>query len=216
MNGSRGNLISCSNCGSPNVMGVRWCRNCHAILYYNCPYCYAWVDNTISNCSNCGNKLNWPKEVYYIENTYNPDKSTSPAVPLLLLSCVLLFLFAFNFMANNSYSANAVSQPPGVAASDNLPTNELKVVNQPQIQDSYPISSNPSNTQITSSSSYPASVLSSAQEPISYDTTIIIPVIPSSSTTTGTYVPKSSSYLNTVFPTWGHCSGGSCRGYYQQ
>ncbi len=209
------NLISCFNCGTLNVIGAGSCRNCRAVQYYNCPYCHAGVNTTLTNCSNCGHKLNWPREVYYAENTYNPVKSTSPAVILLLMGSVLLFFIAINLIANSSNPANAVSHTTGVAGSSNLPANQTKVATQPNVYDPYPITTAPSMTQIPSSPSYPDAVLNSAQVPISYDATIIFPVTPSSPAAGSTYVPNRSSYLDTIYPKWGRCSGGSCRGYNQ-
>ena len=215
MNSSRGNLTSCFNCGSPNVTGVRSCRNCHAPYYYNCPHCHSWVDNSFSNCPNCRKKLNWPSGGYHTEYAFSPDKSTSSAVVVLLLSSVLLSIVAINLMANNSNPVNAVSHTASIAESSNLPANELKVATQPDIQDSYQITTTPAMTQIAPSTSYTDADVNSAEGSISYETEFILPVAPTSTTTTGTYIPKSSSYLDTLYPNWGHCSGGSCRSYNQ-
>lgn len=219
MNGNKGDLTACFNCGTLNVTGVRSCRNCNAAQYYNCTYCHSWVDNSFSNCPNCGDKLKWPKEVYRIENTDNPDKSTSTAAIVLTLSIVLLSIITVNLMANNSNPVDAVSHTPSVVASHDLPVNELKMATQPQIHDPAAITATTSMPQTGPSASYADSYadadVNSADESISYDTIIITPLTPTSGTATGIVAPKTSSYLDTAFPTWGHCSGGSCRSYYQ-
>jgi hypothetical protein len=211
MNGSRDRLLGCFNCGTLNVTGVRSCVNCHAPYYYNCPNCHSWVDNSVSNCPGCAKKLNWPKEVYYTEDTYSPEKSTSSAAIILLLSTVLLSIVAINLITNNSNPVDAVSHTTNAAASYDLPANELKMAAQPQIQVYSPIAATPSTAQTYPSTSCADVETNSAEGSISYETLMINPVTPASITTTDTYVPKSSSYLDTLYPNWGHCSGGSCR-----
>jgi len=219
MNSGRDKYIACYNCGALNVTGVKWCGNCYAAQYYNCPYCQSWVDNSFPNCPGCGKKLRWPSEGYYTEYAFSPDKSTSSAVVVLLLSIAVLSLVAVNLIANNSNPVDAISHTPAVTASNNLPASELKMAAQPVIEVLNPVTATPSMTQTGPSSSYADSYTDAdtnpADETISYDTIIVYPVTTTSTTATGTVAPKASSYLDTAFPTWGHCSGGSCRSYYQ-
>jgi len=70
-------------------------------------------------------------------------------------------------------------------------------------------------TQTGSSVSYPGSDVAYTGASVSYETIDIITTISASASGTGTYVPKPSSYLKMMYPNWGHCSGGSCSGYYQ-
>jgi len=206
MNRSRDNLIACYNCGTPNVTGVRSCANCHAAYYYNCPYCHAWVDISVSNCASCGNKLNWPKEAYYAEYIYSPVKS-SPAAILLLMSIIVLLIVAVNLIMNYTNSVDAGSHTPLIAASNSMPADELKTAAQPEIQVSSPAPTAPSMIQRDTSDSYAEAYVDTAEGSSAYEIT--------DSTTTGAYVPKPSSYLKMMYPNWGHCSGGSCSGYYQ-
>ena len=216
MNGDRDNHIACLNCGTLNVTGVRSCRNCNAAYYYNCPSCHSWVDNTIANCLNCGKKLRWPSVTYYAGNTYIPGKSTSPAAFVLILGSVLLSIVALNLMANNSNPADAVSHAAGVGAQGNIPANELKVTAQPEIQGPYTITATSPAAETDSYTVNDYTDINSAEGPISYEATVATPVTPAPVTETSTSVPKSSPYLDTIYPNWGHCSGGSCRNYYQQ
>jgi len=206
MNRSRDNRIACYNCGTPSVTGVRSCANCHAAYYYNCPHCHAWVDISVSNCASCGNKLNWPKEAYYAENIYSPEKS-SPAAILLLMSIIVLSIVAVNLIMNYTNSVDAGSHTPVVAASNSIPADELKTAAQPEIQVSSPAPAAPSMTQSDTSDSYAETYVDTAEGSTAYEIT--------DSTTAGAYVPKPSSYLKMMYPNWGHCSGGSCSGYYQ-
>jgi len=215
MNNGRDNLNACYNCGTLNVTGVKWCANCYAVQYYNCPYCQSWVDNSFSNCPACGNKLRWPSEGYHAEYAFSPNKSTSSAVVVLLLCIAVLSIVAVNFITNNSNPVDAVSHTPVATVSNNLPTSELKTATQPVIEVLSPAAETPSMTETDPSASYTGSDANPAEESISYEIINNMPVIPTSVTTTQNYVPTSSSYLQMMYPNWGHCSGGSCSGYSQ-
>ena len=215
MHSDRDNHIACLNCGTLNVTGVRSCRNCNAAYYYNCPFCHSWVDNTIANCLNCGKKLKWPMVTYHAENTYIPGKSTSPAAFVLILSSVLLSIVALNLMANTSNPADAVSHTAAITARGNIPANELKVTSQPEIQGPYTINATSPTAETNSYTAYDYTDINSAEGSFSYEATVATPVAPASNTGTSTSMPKSSSYMDTIYPNWGHCSGGSCRNYYQ-
>ena len=214
MDRSRDNRIACYNCGTTNVTGVRSCTNCRAAYYYNCPHCYAWVDISISNCPGCGKKLNWPGEAYGAENIYSPEKS-SPAAILLLTSIIVLSIVAFNLISSNSNSVGAVLHTPGIPISNSLPADGLKTAAQPVIEELSLVNTTPSMTQTGSSASYPGSDVDYTGASVSYQTIDITTTNPASASGTGTYVPKPSSYLKMMYPNWGHCSGGSCSGYYQ-
>jgi hypothetical protein len=211
MNGGRGNVTSCYNCGTLNVTGVRSCVNCHAPYYYNCPHCHSWVDNSFSNCPSCSKKLNWPKAVYYTEDTCSPSPSTSSAAIILLLSTVLLSIVAINLIASSSNPVDAVSHTSDVTITNSVPANELKTAAQPQIKAYSPVSATPSTTQTGSTATYADADVNYTEGSDSYQTVEIIPLTPASITTTDTNSPKSCSYLETLYPNWGHCSGGSCR-----
>lgn len=211
---NRKDLNACYNCGTLNVTGVRSCGNCYAVQYYNCPYCQAWVDNSFANCPCCGKKLNWPRESYGPEYAFSQNKSTSSAVVVLLLAVAVLSIVAFNLITNHS-NTDAITNTPGVAVSSDLPAEEMKVAAQPAVQ-------NPAAEQPATAQSDPA--LSEDDVDIIVDNAgtsgaYLVPDTPQytpvNAAATGTYTPRTSSYLKTVYPNWGHCSGGSCSGYYQ-
>jgi hypothetical protein len=216
MNGSRDNVTSCFNCGTLNVTGVRSCINCHAPYYYNCPYCHSWVDSSFSNCPSCAQKLNWPKEVYYTGDTSSLSQSTSSAVIILLVSIVLLSIVAINLISSNSNPVDAVSHTSDVAITSSLPANEMKTATQPQIKVYTPIIAAPSATQADSSTTYTDADVNYTDSYNSYQTSDVIPLYPASTAGEDTYVPKRCSYLDTLYPNWGRCSGGSCRSTCQQ
>ena len=212
---NRNNLNACYNCGTLNVTGVKSCCNCYAVQYYNCPYCQAWVDNSFANCPCCGKKLNWPRESYGPEYAFSPNKSTSSAVVVLLLSVALLSIVAFSLINNKSNAFDAVTQTPDVAISNNTPAEEMKVAAQPAVQE--PVAEPPATAQ-------PDPALSEDDVDIIVDNAgtsgaYLVPDTPQytpvNAAATGTYTPRTSSYLKTIYPNWGRCSGGSCSGYYQ-
>jgi len=225
MNGNSDKYMACYNCGTLNVTGVKFCSYCYAAQYYNCPVCQSWVDNSFSNCPCCGSKLRWPSESYHTEYAFSPNKSTSSAVVFLLLSIAVMSIVAVNLITNNSNPVDAVSHTPAVAISNNAPSNELKVATQPSIEVLNPVTQTPAVTQSVSPASDPGFDEDYTQPSISYE----IPnnmsyeiinnkrvMLNSTVTdTTGTSVPGSKSYLETAYPNWGHCSGGSCSGYVQ-
>lgn len=201
---SPGNLHVCYNCGSHNVIGVRSCGNCQATLYYNCPNCQAWVDNTFVNCPGCGRQLNWPSSAY-IEDTYITYKSRSHAV-LLVVCSVLLLVITFALVENGSNLLKAGSNIPTVEASQPASIN-----NSPDVDTSYqqkPYS--PAASPNAATYNYTGSWTISVQDTSSAPEIVITPL-----TGTSTYVPTGSSYLNSVYPGWGRCSGGRCCGMTQ-
>jgi len=131
------------------------------------------------------------------------------------LSSVLLSIVALNLVANNSNPADAVSHTAGVAAEGNIPPNELKVTAQPEIRGPYTITATSPTAETDSYTAYEYTDINSTEGPISYEATVATPVTPDPVTETSTSSPKSSPYLDTIYPNWGHCSGGSCRNYYQ-
>jgi len=215
MNGSRGNATSCYNCGTLNVTGVRSCVNCHAPYYYNCPHCHSWVDISVSDCPYCGNRLNWPREAYAVENIYIPERS-APATILLLMSIIVLSIVAIHLITNNSNPVDAVSHTSDVAITNSLPASGLKTAAQPQIQASSPAPSSPSMIQSEASDSYTQAYADTAEGSIVHEIPGSTADIPAPVTSTATYVPKRSNYLKTAYPNWGHCSGGSCYSACQQ
>jgi len=213
----RNHLNACYNCGTLNVTGVKSCGNCYAVQYYNCPYCQAWVDNSFANCPCCGKNLNWPRESYGPEYAFSQNKSTSSAVVVLLLSIAVLSIVAFTLITNHSNAADAVTNPPDVAASNNLPAEEMKVAAQPYIQD--PATEPPEMTQTDPVASDAAAATDTYTDTTGASSSYLVPDTPQytpvNAAATGTYTPQPSSYLKTIYPNWGHCSGGSCSGYYQ-
>ncbi len=211
---NRNHLNACYNCGALNVTGVRTCGNCYAVQYYNCPYCQAWVDNSFHRCPNCGNKLNWPRESYGPEYAFSQNRSTSTAAAVLLLTVAALSIVVFNLITNHT-NTSAVPNTSDIALSGGQPVGEMKASGQPAVQE--PASEHPAIAQTTADVSEvdSGSEADNAGTANSYfvpDTTQYTPV---NATATGTYTPKTSSYLKMMYPNWGRCTGGSCSGYYQ-
>ena len=207
-------MNACYNCGALNFTGVKSCGNCYAVQYYNCPYCQAWVDNSFANCPCCGKKLNWPKESYGPEYAFSRNKSTSSAAVVLLLTVAVLSIVAFNLITNHT-DTDAITNTPGVAVSGDLPDEEMKAAAQPAVQE--PAAEQPATAQTDPAVSDAGIDTDSDNSGIS--SSYLAPDAPQytpvNSASSGTYTPRTSSYLKTVYPNWGHCSGGSCSGYYQ-
>jgi hypothetical protein len=198
-------FFPCSHCGSQNVTGSGYCGNCGINLYYNCPDCQAWVDVTSSNCPNCRVKLDWPA------GTALRNKPSSPALVLLLLGIVMLATGSIYLIVNNSGSANAVSNKSGSAAASAPASNTWPAINA--VQPFVPYQNNSPSIDNADTADYagysPASA--SGRDTALYDQVIIIPANAPAVTETNINSPQGRSYLDTVYPTWGHCSGGRCR-----
>ena len=188
-------FFPCASCGSHNVTGAGYCGNCGAKLYYNCPDCQGWVDVTFSNCPNCRVKLDWPAG-----NVFR-DKPSSLALMLLMLGIFMLITGSVYLIVNNSGSAAA-----SVAASNPWPS-----LNALQSFISY--QNNSPATGSANNVDYPVydSTSASAQDNAAYDVVFTIPADRPPVTDTGMNSPPGRSYLDTVYPTWGHCAGGRCR-----
>jgi hypothetical protein len=202
-------FFPCSHCGSQNVTGAGYCGNCGIKLYYNCPDCQGWVDVTFSNCPNCRLKLDWPAA-----NAFR-DSSSAPAVLLLMLGIVMLATGSIYLIVNNSGSVDAVSSKPGSAMAPTTSSNWLPAINTPQSFPAYQYNSTSiDNTGPADYSSYDLSPASTQDTPSS-EMVLTIPATPPQFTDTGIYNPPGRSYLDTVYPTWGHCVGGRCSGNIQ-
>ena len=198
-------IFPCSCCGSPNVTGAGYCGNCGVKLYYNCPDCQGWVDTSFSNCPNCRVKLDWPA------NNAFRDKASTPAVLLLLLGIVMLATGSIYLVVNNSGSANAISNKSAGAAASSPVSNALPAIST--LQSLLPYQNTPAPVNNTDTSGYPGydSTSAASQDDASYDVVFTIPASTPAVTGTSTTSTAGRSYLDTVYPTWGHCSGGRCR-----
>jgi len=198
-------FFPCSNCGSQNVTGAGYCGNCGIKLYYNCPDCQGWVDVTFSNCLNCRVKLDWPAG-----NAFR-DKSSSPAVLLLMLGIVMLVTGSIYLIVNNSGSADAVSHKSVSAAAPSPASNPWP---SSTVWPSF-ISEQNNSAAISNANTadYPGYDSTSAfnRDMPSYDVVFTIPAATPQVTDSSVNSPPGRSYLDTVYPTWGHCSGGRCR-----
>jgi len=198
-------FFPCSHCGSQNITGAGYCGNCGIKLYYNCPDCQGWVDVTLSNCSNCRVKLDWPAGNAF---RYKPS---SPAVLLLMLGIVMLVTGSIYLIINNSGSANAVSNKSGSSAASTTSLSASPAINSPQPFHTYQDNSNSTDkTKLAGYSSYDSSSASTQYTP-SYGVVLTIPAATPQVTDSSVNSPTGRSYLDTVYPTWGHCSGGRCR-----
>lgn len=202
-------FFPCSNCGSQNVTGARYCGSCGLNLYYNCPDCQGWVDVTFSNCPICRVKLDWPK------GSALGDKPSSPAVMLMMLGIVMLVTGSVYLIVNSSGSANAVSNKSASAAISISPSNFLKTIDTAQYN--IPDQNTSTLTERANSAGYFYNniTLESGQDSTSYEAVMTIPISTPPVTDTSINSPPGRSYLDTLYPTWGHCSGGRCRNYTQ-
>jgi len=198
-------FFPCSNCGSRNVTGAGYCGNCGINLYYNCPDCQGWVDVTFSNCPNCRVKLDWPAGHAF------RDKPSLPAVMLLLLGIVLLATGSVYLIANNSGSANAVSNKSGSATASSSASHTWPAINAIQSFLSYPNNSAAISNANTADYSGYDSTSAATLDNASYEVVLTIPSAAPQVTDSSVNSPSGRSYLDTVYPTWGHCSGGRCR-----
>lgn len=218
----------CHRCGTYNLIGSPTCSHCRQQLYYNCPHCRSWVDNRYSHCPQCHSPLSWPHNTVpqnaYGETWYRPqsnyveDKKGNP-LPAILVSLFIVGVVALIFInpgsssATRSDTANAILTTKASASPS---------ASQPQITlsspagPSSPSSSAPSTSQVTSGDSaayLPAgvSLTTSSGEIVEIE---ITPV--TGSTSSGSSTVKRSAYLQQLWPTWGHCTKGSCQAYTQQ
>jgi len=198
-------FFPCSNCGSQNVTGAGFCGNCGINLYYNCPDCQGWVDVTYSNCPNCRVKLDWPAG-----NAFR-DKPSLPAVMLLLLGIVLLATGSVYLIAKNSGSANAVSNKSGSATASSPASNTWPAINALQSFLSYQNNTAAISNANTADYSGYDSTSAATRDNASYEVVLTIPAATPRVTDSSVNSPPDRSYLDTVYPTWGHCSGGRCR-----
>jgi len=218
MNGNRGDLFPCYNCGAINVTGDRACRNCGASMYYNCPHCNAWVDNRLLNCPGCRKSLNWPKPVVpTVVSPYVEPGSTPSAAVLLILCCVLLSVITFGLIIHSSNSATAMSGNSITTSSPALTADTPQIVNSSPNQSSYTGTSvfTPAYTPTpapanNSSTTY---ITSPAQGLTQNGTIIVIPFVPTSAASAASISRSRSPYLESVYPGWGRCSGGRCGTY---
>jgi len=149
-------------------------------------------------------KLDWPAG-----NSFR-DKPSSPAVMLLLLGIVMLATGSIYVIVNNSGSANAVSNKTVSATASAPASNTWPAINAWQSLISHQNNSAAiSNANIADYPSY-GSTPASTRDNAYYDVVLTIPATPPV-TDTGMNSPPGRSYLDTVYPTWGHCSGGRCR-----
>lgn len=196
-------VFPCSNCGAQNVTGARYCGNCGLNLYYNCPDCQAWVDVTFSHCPNCNVKLDWPNGA--------PVRASSPAVMLLLLGIAMLVTGGLYLMVNSSGPANAVAGKSVGAAASTSPSNTLPAINAPQSLPAQQKGSNIIDAPDPAGYSWYDEPSSYNEDPGAYEVVLTIPAATTQVTDTSVSNTPGRSYLETVYPTWGHCVGGSCR-----
>jgi len=219
----------CHRCGAHNLVGAASCSHCHQQLFYNCPHCQGWVDNRYSHCPQCSGVLKWPApggahhaygQTWYVpQGNYIEEKKGNP-LPAILVSLFIIGVIALIFV--NPGNSGAAKSDITASSANSLQTAKTSMspsAGQPQITVSSvagpPSSSTPPSTQAASgdSSSYlPASVTLTTTA----GDTVEIEISPATSTSGTGYTPKSSAYLQQLYPTWGHCTKGSCQAYVQQ
>lgn len=231
----------CHRCGTHNLVGAASCSRCRQQLYYNCPHCGAWVDNRYPHCPGCRRALNWPRpsspnysygETWYAPGySYIAEKKGNPW-PAILVSLFIIAVVAL--IITNPGSSNATKNEITVATLQTSQPSPSPAASQAVITASSP------NGQ-PSSASLPASPV--IQAPASGNTEFLPAGVTlttsngevfeiqmstgtgssssgSTLSTTGTadstgYIPRRSTYAQQMWPTWGHCTKGSCQAYYQ-
>jgi len=218
MNSNRGDLFPCYNCGIINVTGDRACRNCGTSMYYNCPHCSGWVDNTLLNCPSCQKSLNWPRPVVPTTGSpYTVANSTPSAAVLLILCCVILSVITFGLIIYSSNSATATSGNGITSSSPALTADTPQAVNSSPNRSSYTGTSiftpayTPSPAPVNNSAT--TYIATPTQDLTQNDTIIVIPFVPTSAASATSSRISRSSYLESVYPGWGRCSGGRCGTY---
>ena len=160
---------------------------------------------TFSNCPNCRVKLDWPAS-----NVFR-DKPSSPAIMLLLLGIIMLATGSIYLIVNNSGSANAISNKSVGAAASSPASDTWPAVKAMQSFLSYQNNSASINNTNTADYADYDSPSASARDSASYDVVLTIPAATTPVTDTSVDSTTGRSYLDIVYPTWGHCSGGRCR-----
>jgi predicted RNA-binding Zn-ribbon protein involved in translation (DUF1610 family) len=218
--GMSNSLFACSRCGSQNVIGASWCRNCSQQFNYTCPDCKAWVNNTLVNCPNCRRVLRWPaerelqgrvaKNSAYRTNRDNFEEpgrhKKAGRWPAVVLGVGLLFIIFFAFILGISPSTTVVSSPSAVHALSDAP----RTTQQPASLTSSATSSTFSATsEQTSTPSNSSSTLSShpdsASVPLSTSNTpASVPAAPvPAPSNTGAWNKAADHYLQNLEPDWG-------------
>jgi hypothetical protein len=157
--------------------------------------------------------MNWPTAEYtqrtYIGTNYQPPTKSGGGVAVLAISCLAVFAVAFALISNNSVSAKPIDISPASSQQQTL----SKTYSVDKVSESQPSISVISATPDTSK---PPAAFNAVTNEIS-----VIDVNPSnegnlteaetSFNVTNSYTPTRSTYLEALWPGWGHCSGGSCR-----
>jgi|GEM_PF-444174 len=231
----------CHRCGTHNLVGAVSCSFCRQQLYYNCPHCGAWVDNRYHHCPNCSRALNWPKSggsnysygdtLYAPQYSYVVEKKGNPW-PAILVSLFIIGMAALiitnpgssnttknditvaTLQTSQPSSSPSASQAVITASSPNGQPSSASLPASPVTQ--VPATGNtdylPSGVTLTTSNGEVFEIqMSTGTGNTSSDSTINTTATADS---TG-YIPKRSAYAQQMFPTWGHCRGGSCQAYYQ-
>jgi len=212
----------CNNCGTYNSVGAPACIHCYRQLFYNCPRCGAWVDNRYMYCPNCLSLLNWPEvrgletNSYTAYNTFSGDhnRPTNKMIWAIVLAGVFVIGVIYMILINPTNSdANKLSRTtsssvpqPALIQSKPLPTT------QPQITISGLTGTPSTDPALPERTAEPSTTL-----PNSNGDRIEVEMYPLSVTSTNDngYVPKTSNYLQQLWPGWGHCSKGSCQAFTQ-
>ena len=233
----------CHRCGAHNLVGAASCGHCRQQLYYNCPHCGAWVDNRYPHCPNCRRALNWPKpggpnytygQTWYVPQYSYAQESKGNPWPAILVSLFIIGVVALIFLNPGSSSATKNDTPVVTLQTtqpSTSPSNSQAVItaSSPNAQPSSspaPSSASPALSNTGNNSSYfPAGVTltTSSGEVIEIQMSGTSTGSSTSGSTSYTgkadstgYIPRRSSYAQQMWPTWGHCSKGSCQAYYQQ
>jgi hypothetical protein len=219
-----GNYFQCYSCGAQNVVGVPACSNCHAGFHYTCPHCNTWVNGAFITCPTCLIPLNWPAQKFYTQETLyaqgqtryseanKPQKRGVLSTILLVLFAGAVLIIGFDLITNSSNSsASSVHSTSDAANASNAPqTHSTTSATQTPVS-AITLSPAPNTTPTPAS----ATSITSAAPLVSQDGLIVEFSIPesvvNSSTSSGSSSTSTSSYLQQLWPSWGHCNKGSCK-----
>jgi hypothetical protein len=225
--------VSCRNCHQQLFYN---CPHCHAWVdnrYSHCPQCR----HSLSWPRDVGPQNTYGQTWYVPQANYVEHKKGNP-LPAVLVSLFIIGVIALIFV--NPGSSSATKNYATAPTTSTVPVTGATITqsgNQPQITLSGPSApSSPAPSTSTPTQSAPASQSSSAAympSGVTLTTSsgeiIEIQMSPAtgsgSSTNSGAYTNltssgsstvKRSAYLDQLWPTWGHCTKGSCQAITQQ
>jgi hypothetical protein len=228
--------VSCRNCHQQLFYN---CPHCHAWVdnrYAHCPQCrraLSWPRD-VAPQNTYGQTWYVPQQTSYVE-----EKKGNP-LPAILVSLFIIGIIALIFV--NPGSSSATKNYTTASTTSTVPVSGAYITapgSQPQITLSSPAVPSPDSTAPSSTQTAQASSAAYVPSGVTLTTAngevIEIQMAPCASTSnaysnassssssaysnvssSGSSTVKRSAYLDQLWPTWGHCTKGSCQAYTQQ